>query len=152
MKTFILKDICVLFLLFQTAFSWTPPAPAKSSTRLPLPAFLATAALATTLLSPLPSYAGQAPCLPDCTKNCKLLAPNDKSGYCLDSCTEYCADPDRTDGLSGSTSSSGGEYGILGGGFGQGTVVKGEDKPPRLDLPGLDFLKSEKGRNLIGEK
>ena len=46
-------------------------------------------------------------------------------------------------------SSDKGEYGILGGGFGQGTVPKGEDKPPAIKLPGLDFT-SEKGKSLIG--
>lgn len=48
--------------------------------------------------------------------------------YCSDTCTDYCAQPDRTDGLSGSVSAENGEVGILGGSFGQGTVPKGEDK------------------------
>ena len=39
----------------------------------------------------------------------------------------YCI-KNRADGLSGSVSSASGEVGILGGTFGQGTVVKGEDK------------------------
>ena len=65
--------------------------------------------------------------------------------YCLENCKSYCAQEDRTDGLSGSVSSDGGEVGILG----RNTVVKGEDKPPALSLPGLDFS-SEKGRKLIG--
>lgn len=52
------------------------------------------------------------------------------------------------DGLSGSVSASSGEVGILGGTFGQGTVVKGEDKPPALNLPGLDFS-SAAGRKLL---
>ncbi len=94
---------------------------------------------------PAPAYA-VADCSKDCLKNCKLLAPNDKSGYCETNCKEYCDQPDRTDGLSGSVSSEGGEVGILG----QGTVVKGSDKPPSLNLPGLDFTKSEAGRKLIG--
>ena len=45
--------------------------------------------------------------------------------------------------------SEGGEVGILGGTFGQGTVVKGEDKPPAINLPGLNF-NSDEGRKLIG--
>lgn len=45
----------------------------------------------------------------------------------------------------GSVSSTGGETGILG----TTTVVKGEDKPPEVKLPGLDFT-SEKGRKLLG--
>lgn len=48
--------------------------------------------------------------------------------YCTDSCISYCAQDDRTDGLSGSVSAENGEVGILGGSFGQGTVPKGEDK------------------------
>jgi hypothetical protein len=52
-------------------------------------------------------------------------------------------------GLSGSVSAEGGEVGILGGTFGTGTVVKGEDKPPAVSLPGLDFT-SNKGRQMLG--
>jgi len=83
-------------------------------------------------------------CMADCLKNCKRVAPNDNE-YCLANCSDYCDQPDRTDGLSGSTSSNGGEVGILG----RGTVVQGEDKPPSLKLPGLDFT-SAKGKKLIG--
>jgi hypothetical protein len=93
--------------------------------------------------------AAKADCLQDCIKNCKQIVPNDTSNYCRDTCTDYCIQPDRTDGLSGSVSSEGGEVGILGGTFGTGTVVKGEDKPPSIDLPGLDFKTSE-GKKLIG--
>ena len=93
-----------------------------------------------------PNYASakQPDCMTDCVKNCKLIAPKDP-GYCLENCKTYCAQEDRTDGLSGSVSSDGGEVGILG----RNTVVKGEDKPPSLSLPGLDFS-SEKGRKMIG--
>ena len=47
--------------------------------------------------------------------------------------------------MSGSTSSAGGEVGILG----TSTVVKGEDKPPSVKIPGLDFT-SDKGKKMIG--
>jgi hypothetical protein len=87
-------------------------------------------------------------CYTDCFKNCKLLAPKDL-GYCQDNCTEYCAQENRTDGLSGSVSSEGGYVGILGGSFGTGNVPKGNDKPPTIKLPGLDFT-SPSGRKLIG--
>jgi len=63
----------------------------------------------------------------------------------LENCKSYCEQEDRTDGLSGSVSSEGGEMGILG----TTTVVKGEDKPPSIPIPGLDFT-SDKGRKLIG--
>ncbi|GMI11560.1 hypothetical protein TrLO_g7495 [Triparma laevis f. longispina] len=114
--------------------------------------FLTTSFLttATITLAPTIASAKQADCMQDCVKNCRILAPNDTSGYCESSCKEYCEDPEREDGLSGSKSSDKGEYGILGGGFGQGTVTKGEDKPPSVKLPFLDFT-TEKGKKLIGE-
>lgn len=68
-----------------------------------------------------------ADCYSDCLKNCKKIAPND-ADYCVSNCIEYCSQDDRRDGLSGSVSSEGGEVGLLGGTFGQGTVPKGEDK------------------------
>ncbi|CAB9504863.1 expressed unknown protein [Seminavis robusta] len=88
-------------------------------------------------------------CLQDCVKNCKQVVPNDTSNYCTESCLDYCAQDDRRDGLSGSVSSEGGEVGILGGTFGQGTVVKGQDKPPAISLPGLNF-ESKEGKKLLG--
>jgi hypothetical protein len=103
----------------------------------------AVAAIGISMLSPGKANA-KADCVTDCLKNCKLIAPKDPA-YCLQNCRDYCEQDDRTDGLSGSVSSSGGEVGILG----QGTVPKGEDKPPSINLPGLDFT-SEKGRKLLG--
>ena len=82
-----------------------------------------------------------ADCMTDCLKNCRRVAPKDNE-YCVSNCNDYCDQPDRTDGLSGSISSTGGETGLLG----RGTVVRGEDKPPSLKLPGLDFT-SKAGRN-----
>jgi hypothetical protein len=96
---------------------------------------------------PFPAHA-KPDCYADCFKNCKAIAPKNLD-YCTDSCLEYCAQPDRQDGLSGSVSAAQGEVGILGGSFGQGTVVKGEDKPPVVRLSGLDFS-SEAGKKLIG--
>ena len=75
----------------------------------------------------------------------KQIVPQDTSNYCRDTYFEYCEQTDRRDGLSGSVSSEGGETGILG----IGTVVKGEDKPPSISLPGLDF-NSKEGKNLLG--
>lgn len=94
-----------------------------------------------------PAWAA-ADCVTDCLKNCKKIAPKDPD-YCNMNCNEYCSQEDRTDGLSGSVSAANGEVGILGGSFGQGTVPKGEDKPPSINLPGLDFS-SEKGKKLLG--
>ena len=93
---------------------------------------------------PQPAAAKEADCFEDCFKNCKLIAPRDQQ-YCLDTCKDYCDQPDRRDGLSGSVNSEGGEMGILG----LTTVVKGEDKPPEFKMPGLDFSKGS-GKKLIG--
>jgi hypothetical protein len=109
--------------------------------------FATTTAAATTSF-PVAEARAASDCFGDCLKNCKALAPND-SAYCRETCQDYCDQPDRTDGLSGSVSSTGGEVGILGGSFGTGTVVKGEDKPPTIKLPGLDFS-SGAGKKLIG--
>lgn len=96
----------------------------------------------------LPAYA-KPDCYADCYKNCKVLAPKDDA-YCSDSCVEYCDQDDRQDGLSGSVGAEKGEVGILGGSFGTGTVVKGQDVPPSLGkIPGLDFT-SASGKKLIG--
>jgi hypothetical protein len=103
-----------------------------------------TSGIVTTLSSPLLSIAAPTDCYTDCMKNCNIVAPNNKV-YCTDNCISYCEQDDRTDGLSGSISSTGGETGILG----LGTVVKGEDKPPQIKLPGLDFSSSS-GKKLIG--
>lgn len=84
-------------------------------------------------------------CMKDCLKNCKEIAPKDPA-YCIENCKDYCDQPDREDGLSGSVSSSKGETGILG----LTTVVKGEDRPPSIKIPGLDFTGDERGRKLIG--
>jgi len=92
-----------------------------------------------------PFEANAAPdCYKDCLKSCNLVAPKDPE-YCKSNCQSYCDQPDRTDGLSGSVSSEGGEVGILG----MTTVPKGEDKPPGIKIPGLDFS-SDKGKKLLG--
>ena len=40
-------------------------------------------------------------CMEDCVQNCKRVAPGSK-GYCESTCSDYCDQPDREDGLSGS--------------------------------------------------
>jgi hypothetical protein len=107
-----------------------------------------TTAQVTLLEKAQPVYA-KPDCYADCYKNCKVLAPKDDA-YCSESCVEYCSQDDRQDGLSGSVGAEKGEVGILGGSFGTGTVVKGQDVPPSLGkIPGLDFT-SESGKKLIG--
>lgn len=91
-------------------------------------------------MAPFPALAAP-DCFKDCMKNCKLIAPKDPE-YCLGNCKSYCEQDDRQDGLSGSVSSSSGEVGILGGTFGQGTVVKGEDKASILDPCSIDQFSS----------
>ena len=119
----------------------------SSSHRRTLLTSAACAVIPSWLSSPTPAQA-VADCFTDCFQNCRTIAPKNLD-YCQSSCKDYCDQPDRQDGLSGSVSSANGEVGILGGGFGQGTVPKGQDKPPSLNLPGLDFS-SGLGRKLIG--
>jgi len=116
--------------LFVTKKTEVATSPSRLSISLPLHSALLGLTLSLIFTSPPPSLAiAPADCQKDCIKNCKLIAPKDTSGYCENNCNEYCAQTDRTDGLSGSVSSTGGEVGILGGSIpGSGTVVKGEDK------------------------
>ena len=95
------------------------------------------------IIAPFSAQAA-ADCMKDCLQNCNAIAPNNQA-YCTENCRSYCDQEDRTDGLSGSISSTGGEMGILG----INRVVKGEDKPPQIKLPGLD-LSSDDGKKLIG--
>jgi hypothetical protein len=108
---------------------------------------LASLFVASSTLLPMNS-AVAADCYQDCFTNCKQIAPKNVD-YCQMTCQDYCSQSDRTDGLSGSVSNVGGEVGILGGTFGTGTVVKGQDKPPEIKIPGLNFL-SDEGKKLIG--
>jgi len=140
----------------QPAAAASPPqcsASTTTSSRRDLLLQCGTAAIITTTTTTLvggPTVASaKADCFTDCFQNCKKLAPQNLD-YCKESCQEYCDQPDRQDGLSGSVSADRGEVGILGGSFGQGTVPKGADKPPTLlQIPGLDF-KSDSGKKLIG--
>lgn len=126
----------------QATTTYTAGTGGATSRRAALASF--GAAGAALLFPPMQANAAGTDCMKDCLDNCKKIAPKDPT-YCMDSCKEYCAQEDRTDGLSGSVSSDGGEMGILG----TSTVVKGEDKPPSIKLPGLDFT-SSKGRKLLG--
>ena len=45
--------------------------------------------------------AAVADCNKDCTKECNLVAPGN-TAYCQTNCNDYCSQPDRADGLSGS--------------------------------------------------
>ena len=77
-------------------------------------------------------------CKQDCVYNCVKAAPGSKD-YCIMSCTDYCDQDDRHDGLSGSIDATKGETGIFGGSI-DGTVVR--DRPPILiNLIGSDTMK-----------
>ena len=68
-----------------------------------------------------------ADCTKDCVRNCIRVAPGNEE-YCRAECDDYCAQPDREDGLSGSISADKGYVGLsspLG-----GTVEYGQDRPP----------------------
>ena len=86
-------------------------------------------------------------CQTDCYKNCLLAAPQSQE-YCKLSCTDYCADPDREDGLSGSKSNKEGEQGIFGGTVDSiiGTTVV--DRPPSSPFNLIDpKLSSQYGKS-----
>mmetsp|Transcript_14474 Transcript_14474/g.44060 ORF Transcript_14474/g.44060 Transcript_14474/m.44060 type:complete len:170 (+) Transcript_14474:39-548(+) len=61
----------------------------------------------------LPTSAARAAkdCFTDCSQNCARNAPGSLA-YCKDTCADYCAQPDRRDGLSGSVSADAGETGF----------------------------------------
>lgn len=73
-------------------------------------------------------------CQKDCVKNCLIAAPN-SGEYCTSSCSDYCEDPEREDGLSGSKSAAKGETGIFGGSI-DGTTIK--DLPPKSPFTIID--------------
>jgi hypothetical protein len=86
-------------------------------------------------------------CFEDCSSNCKRLAPGSEA-YCTLTCRDYCEQPDRRDGLSGSQSSEAAELGWRSGfdlpakAMGKKSGVPyGEDRPPEIiHLPGIDNL------------
>ena len=51
-----------------------------------------------------------ADCMQTCKKNCNRNAPGSAS-YCDSTCVDYCGQDDRKDGLSGSVSTEGSEFG-----------------------------------------
>ena len=119
--------------------------------------FLGTTFMATTAAF-LPSAASaQVDCLQDCLQNCARLAGG-SLGYCKDSCVDYCAQSDRKDGLSGSVSSDGAEFGWASSFKNpfdkeQKGMVYGSDKPPGLpDVFGVNqaLRKAVTGGDLTG--
>merc|ERR1712032_1517079 len=77
-----------------------------------------------------------------CLNNCGRNAPGSAS-YCKDSCQDYCAQEDRRDGLSGSISTDGAEFGWRSGAKLPNAPLKpsvyGEDLPPGLpDVFGIN--------------
>ena len=99
------------------------------------------AAFLATLATPMAASA-LVDCLHDCLQNCARLAGGSKD-YCKDQCLDYCAQTDRKDGLSGSVSSDGAEFGWASA-FknpfaGQKPAVYGSDLPPGLpDVLGVN--------------
>jgi len=95
-------------------------------------------------------------CLQDCLQNCARLAGGSKD-YCKTTCTDYCAQDDRKDGLSGSVSSDGAEFGWASSFKNplapQKPSVYGSDKPPGLpDVFGINqaLRKAVTGGDLTG--
>lgn len=81
----------------------------------------------------MPLDAHAVDCNQDCSRNCLKVAPG-SAAYCKESCQDYCAQDDRTDGLSGSISNTGGETGLFGGSPVEGgnSVTREADRPPVL--------------------
>ena len=134
------------------AMALAPCSPATTPRR----DFLAGAASLAVLATPFAASA-QVDCLQDCLQNCARLAGGSKA-YCKDSCAEYCAQTDRNDGLSGSVSSDGAEFGFASSfknpfDKGQKGVVYGTDTPPGLpDVFGINkaLRKAVTGGDLTG--
>jgi len=80
-------------------------------------------------------------CNRDCYKNCVIVAPG-SDDYCKASCTDYCQQDDRHDGLSGSVDSSSGETGLFGGSIDRNTI---SDRPPR----GIKFIPDDTMKGLM---
>jgi hypothetical protein len=101
------------------------------------------------IITAAPPVSATKDCFLDCSQNCNRLAP--KSGaYCTLTCRDYCEQPDRKDGLSGSVGSEGAEVGfrsafdLISKAKGQVSGVPyGEDRPPQVlprDFLGIDKL------------
>jgi len=96
-------------------------------------------------------------CLQDCLQNCARLAGGSKE-YCKDNCISYCDQDDRRDGLSGSVSSEGAEFGWSSAfknpfDKNQKPTVYGDDLPPGLpDVFGVNraLRKAVTGGDLTG--
>ena len=120
-------------------------------------AFCGSAISGAAFLAAQPSVALAAvDCMQDCLKNCGRLAGGSKD-YCTSSCVDYCAQDDRRDGLSGSVSSEGAEFGFASSFKNpfaeQKPTVYGDDKPPGLpDVFGLNnaLRKAVTGGDLTG--
>ena len=138
-RSYYLSALCAALLLLSQSHSLSLPVVSRRD--------VLGSALIVSLAAPSTALAA-ADCFQDCVKNCQQIAPKN-ADYCQMTCQDYCDQDDRADGLSGSVSNEGGEVGILGGTFGTGTVVKGQDKPPEVKLPGLDFMSGD-GKKLIG--
>lgn len=79
-------------------------------------------------LGPQGIAAAAVDCETDCLSNCARVAPGNKAYQ--DECTDYCQQPDRQDGLSGSVSSDKGYIGLASPLRAGGTVEYGADRPP----------------------
>ena len=141
-----------LFALTTSAAGLTPPPQHYMPSRRRL--LLGSAAAA--LLPPVAAASAAVDCLQDCLQNCARLAGG-SIGYCKTSCNEYCDQDDRRDGLSGSISSEGAEFGWASAFKNplapQKPVVYGTDRPPGLpDVFGVNqaLRKAVTGGDLTG--
>ena len=141
----------IMLALLVALTSLTPPAGTRR-------VFLGHAAAAT-FVSTTPLVANAAAdCMKTCLSNCARNAPG-SGDYCKESCNDYCGQDDRKDGLSGSISTEGAEFGFAssfklpGSAEGIKPTIYGDDKPPGLpDVFGVNsaLRKAVTGGDLTG--
>eukprot|EP00953_Heterococcus_sp_UTEX-ZZ885_P005331 3346-Heterococcus_DN1.PRE.1 len=104
-----LQLICLLLVALQssTALLTTPAAKLTARRSFLQSGFIAAAVIAAAPVAVL----AKEDCMKDCLRNCNKVAPGSPD-YCKESCTDYCAETNRKDGLSGSVSDEGGEVSI----------------------------------------
>ena len=137
--------------LLLTVRTYNHPAPRATTRRAAIEKIGFPLLILTT--TPHAAMAAKVDCFENCSQNCNRVAPNSRE-YCKLTCTAYCKQDDRKDGLSGSVSSENAEVGLrsaydLPSKFTgeRPPVVFGDDHPPSLKLPNFikDSLKNASG-------
>jgi hypothetical protein len=100
-----LQLLCLMLVALQSSTALLITSPQLTARR----SFLQSGFTAAAVIAAAPVAAlAKEDCMKDCLRNCNKVAPGSPD-YCKESCTDYCAETDRKDGLSGSVSDEGGE-------------------------------------------